>query len=437
MKKAAFKFQPFTDKQKRVLLWWQEGSPHKDKNGIIAHGAIRSGKTLIMSLSFIIWAMCTFDEKQFGMAGKTIGSFKRNVWLLLRIVLRLRGYRISKIPDMKDAVYIRKGKIINSFYFFGGRDEASQDLVQGFTSAGFFFDEVTLMPQSFVNQAVARCSEEGSKLWFNCNPKSPFHYVKTDWIDKAKEKNLYIIHFELNDNPSLSESKKQFYHNMFTGVFFQRYILGLWVMAEGIIYSMFQEKFIIDKVPRGVKMLKKWVGVDYGQANATVFILCGLGSDGKFYILDEYYHEGRGSQIQKSPAGYAKEYLKWLRKNGVEGSKVKKESTFVDPSAKGFIVQLWEYGERDIVQADNSVLDGIELFSSMLENGLVRVLRKCKMTISEFFSYSWDEKAQERGEEKPIKKYDHCMDAIRYIINGTRKIWLSRIKIEEDKGDVA
>ena len=427
-----FKFIPFSAKQQFVLSWWMHPR-YKKYDSIIADGSIRAGKTLIMSLSYVIWAMDSFDQCNFGMSGKTISSLKRNVWVLLKVMLLSRGYRIAKHKDTGDNAYIiSKGNKTNFFYLFGGRDERSQDLVQGFTAAGFFFDEVALMPRSFVEQAIGRCSVEGAKLWFNCNPEGPFHWFKLEWIDKLRARNAIRLHFTLDDNPSLSASVKAKYYRMFSGVFFQRFIQGLWVLAEGIIYSMFSESMIISEVPRTVTIRKKWIGIDYGQSNATVFLLCGWGSDNKLYILDEYCHEGKTDHIQKSPSKYSKDYFKFLKKNGVkevldDGSvvehPVRKEHTFIDPSAKSFILQLHEDGEPGIRQANNDVLLGIEMISSIMDSDLLRILKHCKHTINEFSSYSWDPKAQERGEDKPIKQNDHCMDALRYVVNGTRKIW--------------
>ena len=438
--KTNFNFVPFSKKQKQVLTWWTQASPHKDKDVIICDGSVRAGKTLIMSLSYVIWLMSTFNGMSFGMAGKTISSFKRNVWLTLVRMLKGRGYRISKVPDMHDAFIIRKGNVENYIYIFGGKDERSQDLVQGFTAAGFFFDEVALMPESFVNQSVARCSVEGSKLWFNCNPDGPFHWFKVEWIDKLEERNALHIHFLLEDNPSLSQSVISRYKRMFAGIFYDRFILGLWVLAEGVIYSMFNKSMVIDSVPPDVKIQTKWIGIDYGQANATVFLLAGLGSDNKLYILDEYYHSGRVSPIQKSPRGYSKDYFKWKIKNGVDGMPVNHKYTYIDPSAKGFIRQLFEDGERKIRNANNTVrtkgnkideLAGIELVSSIIEADMLRVLSHCTNTIGEFSSYRWDPKAQEeRGEEKPIKQNDHCMDALRYICNGNRMMFIHLLKVQ-------
>jgi len=433
----AFKFMPFSKKQLKVLTWWDSESPMNYKDAIVCDGAIRSGKTLIMSLSFILWSWNNFEDKNFGMAGKTIGSFKRNVWIPLKTILYLRGFKIRKVTDAEgsSAFFISKNGKGNSYYIFGGKDERSQDLVQGITLAGFLFDEVALMPESFVNQAVARCSIEESKMWFNCNPDGPFHWFKLEWIDKLEDKNAWRLQFQLDDNPSLSEQVKNKYKRMFSGIFYNRFILGLWCIAEGVIYSMFDESMIIKQVPQQVKIQKKWIGIDYGQSNATVYVLIGLGSDGRLYILDEYYHEGKSQLIQKSPSKYSEEYMKWKVKNGVEGMPVNNEHTFIDPSAKGFMLQLHEEGERKIRQADNTVLKGIELISSLMDNDMFRVLKHCENTIKELSAYSWDPKAQERGEDKPLKQHDHAMDALRYVVNGTRKVWQRNLMKKNIKKD--
>lgn len=420
--KAKFKFQPFSIKQKQLLTWWMQASPHFEKDVIIADGSVRSGKTIIMSLSYVIWSMENFNYCNFGLAGKTIGSFRRNVLFLLKIMLTMRGYRY-KDHRADNMIEIYKDGHTNFYYIFGGKDEKSQDLVQGLTAAGFLFDEVSLMPQSFVNQAVARCSVDGAKIWFNCNPDGPFHWFKIDWLDQLEEKNALHIHFTMDDNPSLSDKVKERYKRMFAGIFYERFILGLWVLAEGVIYSMFRRDMVINELPIGVHILKKWIGIDYGQSNATVFLLIGLGTDNKMYILDEYYHSGKTELIQKSPSKYSKDYFEWKIANGVDGVPVRVENTFVDPSAKGFITQLFEDGERGIRQADNDVLKGIELVSSIIDSDMLRVLSRCQNTIKELSAYRWDPKAQQKGEDKPVKEEDHAMDALRYTAMGTRMIW--------------
>lgn len=236
-KRALFKFATFSKKQRMILNWWTSESPVKKKNGIIADGSIRSGKTIAMSLSFVLWGMTCFSGQNFGMAGKTIGSFRRNVLFWLKLMLFGRGYLVK---DHRSDGYVevtdRRNGRVNFFYIFGGKDESSQDLIQGITLAGMLFDEVALMPESFVNQATGRCSVEGSKYWFNCNPDNPHHYFKKEWIDRRKEKDLIYLHFTMDDNLSLSEAIKKRYKAMYTGVFYKRFILGLWVAAEGLLF---------------------------------------------------------------------------------------------------------------------------------------------------------------------------------------------------------
>lgn len=291
--KAVFRFKPFSKKQRKVLNWWCRSSPVRDYNGIIADGAIRSGKSVAMSLGFVIWAMSEFESCNFAMCGKTIGSFRRNVLFWLKLMLRSRGYSVSE-QRTENLVIVRRGSTENYFYVFGGKDERSQDLIQGITLAGVFFDEVALMPESFVNQATGRCSVDGSKFWFNCNPGSPAHWFKTGWIDKRADKRLLYLHFTMDDNLSLSEAVKGRYRGMYTGVFFKRYILGEWKSADGVIYRQFAdepERFILDDVPQDIFI--GTMGLDFG-GNGSAHAGCLVGITRGYrsiVILDEYYRK--------------------------------------------------------------------------------------------------------------------------------------------------
>lgn len=199
------KFVPFSKKQLAVLTWWCKTSTLNSKAGIICDGAVRSGKTLCMSISFISWAFYTFSDTSFALCGKTIASLRRNVVTPLLPVLQSMGfdcdYKISR-----NFIEIGKDGVRNRFYLFGGRDESSASLIQGMTLGGLMLDEVALMPRSFVEQALARCSLENAKYFFNCNPEHPYHWFYTEWIKKHKEKNILYIHFKMEDNPSLSHS---------------------------------------------------------------------------------------------------------------------------------------------------------------------------------------------------------------------------------------
>lgn len=416
-----FKFQPFSKKQRQILNWWTESSPVNGKNGIIADGAIRSGKTLCMSLSFVMWAMSTFNGHNFGMCGKTIGSFRRNVLAVLVTVLVTRGYSYEYRRG-DNLLIIRRGSVQNNFYIFGGKDESSQDLVQGITLAGVFFDEVALMPQSFVNQATARCSVAGSKWWFNCNPESPAHWFKKGWIDRDKEQGLIYLHFTMNDNLSLSEAIKERYRNQYTGVFYDRYIRGLWVIAEGIIYDMFDPKKHVVKMDdiAGILTEKTYISCDYGTQNATVFKRWTKGTDGIWYSCGEYYYSGRDKGKQKTDDEYVADLQKFIGSTPVK-------SVIVDPSAASFIAAVGRKG-IPVMKARNEVLDGIREVGECLNTGKIKYTDDCTHTIEEFGAYAWDEKAAERGEDRPLKTSDHCMDADRYFVHTILKVGRAKVK---------
>ena len=407
VKKPVFKFKPFSRKQKQVLTWWTAKSAVKDKDGIIADGAIRSGKTISMCLSYVIWAMSSFSNQNFGMAGKTIGSFRRNVLFWLKLMLASRGYRY-KDHRADNLLEVTRGNVTNYFYIFGGKDERSQDLIQGITLAGMFFDEVALMPESFVNQATGRLSVDGSKMWFNCNPDGPYHWFKTNWIDKQAEKNLVYLHFTMDDNLSLSERIKARYRSMYSGVFYQRYILGLWTVAEGIIYDMFdQTKHCYDAVVDFI-FGQTYISIDYGTQNATVFLLWQKGKDGIWYCVKEYYYSGRDNAKQKTDKEFADDLVEFTK-----GIRIKE--VIVDPSAASFVAELEERKFR-IRKAKNDVLDGIRLVGTMLNEEKIKIHVDCVNTLKEFSSYTWDKKAADRGEDKPVKTNDHAMDALRYFV---------------------
>lgn len=409
--KAVLFFVAFSLKQKKILTWWTDASPYKNYNGIIADGAIRAGKTVPMALSFVFWAMDTFDGQNFGMCGKSIGAFHRNVWSWLKPALIVRGYRIKEVRTGPDKhVEIRYRGKLNYFYIFGGKDERSQDLIQGITLAGIYFDEVALMPESFVNQGTGRCSVEGAKLWFNCNPDSPMHWFKVNWLEKVAEKKLLHLHFNMDDNPSLSEETKKRYKSMFVGVFFQRFILGLWVMATGVIYDMFSQEentYNDGEGPDYDLWYQRYYSIDYGTINP--FAVSEIIEQNHFYYIeDELYYDSKAGNRQKDDDEYAEDLLKFI-----DGKRY--SAIIIDPSAASFKVTCRKKSLRTR-DADNDVLDGIRLVASLFALRRLKVNKdRCKNLLKEIPSYIWDEKAAERGEEKPVKAHDHLLDEIRYF----------------------
>ena len=418
-KRPIFKFQKFSRKQRQIFTWWLPNSPVREAGGIIADGAIRSGKTVSMRLSYTMWSMANYDGQNFIMAGKTISSFKRNVLQNLKLMLTSRGYHwIYHISgDFPNMLEVSRNGRTNYFYIFGGKDEGSQDLVQGITAAGAFFDEVALMPESFVNQATARCSVEGATWWFNCNPAGPMHWFKLEWIDKRIKKRLLYLHFTMDDNLSLSEKVKEKYRAMYAGVFYLRYIKGLWAVAEGLIYTMLTDDNLYTDQERPVALKNtamKAITVDYGTTNPCVFLE--VWDDGQTIWIDQEYRwdsrseeARRSANPQRTDAQYADDMTEFM---GMEPQN--QCMVVVDPSAASFITELRSRGLY-VKPANNEVADGIRVVGSLLAKRNIRINKdNCKGLISEMQSYVWDDKAAERGEEKPVKQKDHGPDALRY-----------------------
>ena len=411
-RRTSFEFKPFSRKQKQILTWWMDESPIRDMDGIIADGAIRSGKTLTMSLSFVLWAMSRFDRQTFAMCGKTIGAFRRNVLYTLKAMLSSRGYVVDEVRS-ENLVIVRHREKENYFYIFGGRDERSQDLIQGITLAGVFFDEVALMPESFVNQATGRCSVEGSKFWFNCNPASTFHWFNRDWIQRCEDKKLIHLHLTIEDNLSLTDDVRTRYRSLYTGVFFKRFILGLWVMADGLVYDMFDEDVHVLKdedMPRDFERM--YVGVDYGIHNPTVFLLVGM-LDGKYYAVKEYVWDSVKRGRQKTDAEYSKDMAEFVKGMSVKG-------IYVDPSASSLILQMRRDKVLNVLKASNDVIPGIQTVSTLFQSEKLFISDKCTNLRRSLSNYMWDPKAAERGVDQVIKENDHESDALRYVLHSTR-----------------
>ncbi|MHB1681604.1 MAG: PBSX family phage terminase large subunit [Bacilli bacterium] len=399
---ASFAFRPFSRKQKQLLTWWMDKSPHHDMDMVIADGAIRSGKTIAMIDSFLTWSLYRFTGETFIVAGKSMGALKRNVLKPMFQILAAKGipYYYNRSEN-----FVEIGS--NTYYCFGASNESSQDVLQGLTAAGAYADEVALFPRSFVEQMIGRCSADGSKVFMNCNPGGPYHWFRQEYIEQAKEKRILHLHFTMDDNPALSERVKDRFRRMFSGVFFKRYILGLWVLAEGAIYDMFRDEMhVVDELPGAFE--RYFVGVDYGTTNPTVFLLIGE-HDKRYYVIREYYYNSREAGSQKTDGMYAQDMQEFL-------ADVSVTRILVDPSAASFIVQLRHDGIGSVVEADNDVLPGIANVGTALSNKQLLIHRSCTNLIREFGAYVWDDKAQLRGEDKPLKQFDHAMDALRYVV---------------------
>ena len=364
-----------------------------------------------MSIGFILWSCSCFNGKTFAICGKTIESLRRNV--ITQLPTLFEG--LCKITERKseNLMVVSLDGRVNKYYLFGGKDEGSAALIQGMTLAGVMFDEVALMPRSFVEQALARCSVEGSKFWFNCNPDSPEHWFYKEWIQKHKEKNALYLHFTMKDNNSLSEKVKKRYENMYSGVFYDRFIRGLWVVAEGLVYPRFSKADnVTEDIPESGTY---YISIDYGTLNPFSAGLWCV-SDGKAVRIKEYYHSGRDTKRQLTDEEYHAELEKLIQYTDSEGVLQEREidRVVIDPSAASFIACIRRHGKFRVKHAVNAVVDGIRNVTSMLNGQRLFIHSSCKDSIKEFGLYSWDDKAQE---DKVIKENDHAMDDIRYFVN--------------------
>ena len=393
----------FSPKQMKLLTWWCNGSRYAHHDAVICDGAVRSGKTLCMSISFVSWAFYRFNNGSFALCGKTIRSLKRNVVTPLISILHHMGFVCNEKVSQNILEISVNGKS-NRFYLFGGKDESSASLIQGMTLCGVLFDEVALMPKSFVEQALARCSVGGSKFWFNCNPEYPQHWFKTEWISGRKQKNALYLHFTMDDNPSLSEKMKNRYKNLYSGAFYERFILGKWVSAEGCVYPfMKNDKFV--PVPQ-CRFEKYIISCDYGTVNPASFGLWGL-SDNVWYRIEEYYYDSKKNGFQKTDEEHY-QALETLADNK------KIVNVIVDPSASSFIQTIKRHGKFHVTPAKNDVVDGIRKVSTALKDGKIKICNTCTDAMREFSLYRW----QNGGADIPVKENDHAMDDIRYFVSG-------------------
>ena len=392
-----FAFLPFSPQQQRLLHWWRPGSPYAGCDMMIADGSIRSGKTIACICSFLQFAQSNYSGQNFIVAGKTIGALKKNVISPMLQILRAwhwphvyhRGGQDNSI-EIGDNVY----------YLYEANNEASQDKLQGLTAAGAYLDEAALMPESFVVQAIGRCSVAGAKMWLNCNPAGPHHYLNEEYIKKADSKNICLLHFGLDDNLTLSQQTKDKYRRMYTGVYYKRNILGLWVAADGLIYPDFAdhpEEYILDDYAPG-SIMYATIGVDFGgTTSAHSFTLTGYSRGYKeVVVLDEYYHNNRKNG-RLSPSDVDKAFVDFVRR---AKSRYRVTEAYCDSAEQTLIQGLTAAAMRahlgvGILNAKKGPInDRIAFYTSLMAQRRFKILSRCTHTISALEEAVYDDKQQ-------------------------------------------
>jgi len=354
-----------------------------------------------MGTSFFLWAMTCFQGQRFGLCAPTINAVRRNLLAQVRPMITSLGFQWEERMS-RNEITIRGAGRENMFYLYGGRNEGSAALIQGVTLAGVLLDEVALMPRSFVEQACARCSITGGKLWFSCNPAGPEHWFYKEWICGAEEKNACYLRFAMEDNPGLTDRVRKRYARMFQGVFYRRYVLGEWVAAQGLVYDFF-DPATVEEAPAGP--FQRWrISCDYGIRNPASFGLWGE-KDGVWYRVREYYYDAVAQGRQKTDGEYVRDLERLARGREIQW-------VVVDPSAASFIQALRRKGWR-VQKANNQVLEGIRRTAEALKEGRIVICRECAAAIREFSVYCWEDDCVK---DRVRKENDHAMDDIRYFV---------------------
>lgn len=367
----------------------------------IFEGPVRAGKSFIGLIRWIEFCR-TGPKGPLAICGRTDKTIKRNI---INPLQELVG------PAVKYS--IGKGEVQmfdRTMYVIGANDDRAEAKIRGSEFAGALIDELTLLPENFCKMLLSRLSIPGAALFASTNPDSPFHWVKTDIIDREKELNCKVFSFNIDDNPALGEEYKAELKKEYQGLWYSRYIEGKWVMAEGAVYDFFDEELHVIDMPKDPANYYI-VGVDYGTTNPCVFVLIGYNPSTypNMWLEKEYYYDSKKNLRQKSDYEYAKDLIEFI-----DGYNV--EAIYIDPSAASFKQELRRNEVQHVKDAINDVVPGIRFQGQLLTNGTYKVCSNCLETIKEYTNYVWDSKASSRGEDRPIKQNDHCKDAERYAL---------------------
>jgi PBSX family phage terminase large subunit len=389
---------PISEKQLKILAF-----PYSGYQALICDGSIRSGKTSLMTVAFVDWMMREYDRQHFIVLGHTVGSAVRNVIDPYMATTYAQGRYGMHFASSAGVLTVSGNGRENYVHVFGADNARSFQKIQGMTAAGLLVDEVALCERSAVEQAMARCSVTGSRYWFNCNPDSPRHWFYEQWILRAAEMNALHLHFTLDDNPGLSQEVIDRYNRQYHGVFHDRYIKGLWVVAEGLVYQLDGVDFKCTR-EEAVGQGEWYVSCDYGITNPFCALLWRVTPD-RAYVVDEYYFDSRREGRRKTDAEHMDAVERLCAGRNIE-------ALVVDPSATSFKEEAWRRCKLDVWDADNSVLDGIAVTDQMLHNGSIVICEECADTIGELGMYRWDDR---KARDSVIKEHDHAMDAMRYM----------------------
>ena len=400
---------------------WQT---NKLKRLNILEGSVSSGKTWISLVLWAFWVKTMPVDGLYMMCAKSLTTLKRNCLLLLQELVGDSNFNFS--------ISTKEGKLFGrKILLEGANDMRSEGKIRGITLQGAYCDELTQFPQEFFTMLLSRLRVRGAKLIATTNPDAPSHWLKKNYIDRAADLDLLDLRFLLEDNTTLPEDYVENIKKEYTGVFYERFILGLWTLAEGIIYPTYMDA-VVDDCPRDengepLPVQEYMVSIDYGTMNAFAALLWAKRGE-VWYAEKEYYYSGRDKGVTKTDQDYADELAIWITeawrdqsarpvKSTLGGGMVQRKiKTIIDPSAASFIALLGKSEWARVLPADNDVINGIMETARAIQAGKIKIFRRCKNWIGEAGGYVWDDKTTE---DRPKKERDHLMDSMRYFVKTT------------------
>lgn len=389
----------------------------------IAHGSVRSGKTIAATSRFLEFIL-TSPHTEFMISGKTRDTIERNI--IRDLIKMLEGNGYYKYRKFDNYIEIANNKV----WLIGFSDEGATEKVRGMTVGGWYADEITSAAKSTVEMAITRCSLDGAKMFWTMNPESPYHYIYTDYITNQElldSGTVKVWHFILDDNPHLSKRYKDELKrvNRKSQVSYKRNILGEWVIAEGAIYDSFDTtRHVINYDPKCHELN---ITCDYGVSTVTTFGVLGYIKNpkgNKYYLVDETYYDAQEKGVAQSDSD---------RVNTIVGLQEKyhlgHKNTIYLPHDAASLKAECKKDKRIRMKVRTyrpDTYEDILKIQNLFNNDQFFIHERCKNSITQAQTYSWDIKAQQRGEDKPLKINDHCPDMWRGGLFGPR---LNRRKV--------
>ena len=379
----------YTEKQLKLMRMWRRGEL---KRLNILEGSVRSGKTWISLVLWAFWVACMPRDGAYLMVAKTLTSLRRNVLDLLTELVG--GNNFSYSLSKKEARLF--GRLV---YLEGVNDARAEGKIRGMTLTGAYCDELTLFTEDFFAMLLSRLSEHGAKLFATTNPDSPNHWLMLKYLKRADELDLLRLKFTIDDNDFLDKEYVEQLKREYTGVFFERFVLGKWAVAEGLIYPLFAntpERFIIDAAPEGITHAV--IGVDFGGSkSAHAFALVGFTKDMRVVLLDEYYHVNKDAG-KLSPEQLERAFVDFVRR---AKERYKVYTAYCDSAEQTLIkgLAIAATRERLGIEVKNArkrpINDRIAFYSSLMAQDRFNVVKSCTATTDALKTAMYDAKKLE------------------------------------------